>query len=333
MAKQIINYGETDNDGTGDSIRNAMIKIVSNFDELYDLSFSGDYEDLTNKPTAIFAFGITDGTAGQVLTTDGDGVLTFEDAPSAYTNANVDAHLNTSSAANNQILSFSAGDYDWISLPAAYTNASVDAHLNTSSAADNEVLSWNGADYEWVPQGGVSNTAILNVISAANLDMKTNKIINVGTPTANTDVATKAYVDAEVASAGGGGSSLQTRSAKTGTTSSLADGAAANLDITGFKSYALMTIQTDKAAWVRIYANAASRSADSSRLETSDPAPDAGVIAEVITSGAETVLVSPGVIGYNLESTPTTTIPCRVTNKSGSTGTVQVTLTVLQLEA
>ena len=94
-----------------------------------------------------------------------------------------------------------------------------------------------------------------------------------------------------------------------------------------------MAIQTDRAAWVRIYANAAARTADASRAETTDPAPDAGVIAEVITTGAETVLITPGTIGFNFEGTPTTTIPCAVTNKSGSASTVQVTLSVLQLEA
>jgi hypothetical protein len=39
-------------------------------------------------------------------------------------------------------------------IPAAYTNADVDAHLNTTAAGDNEVLSWTGADYAWVAQSG-----------------------------------------------------------------------------------------------------------------------------------------------------------------------------------
>lgn len=132
---------------------------------------------------------------------------------------------------------------------------------------------------------------------------------------------------------GTGNSSLQSRSTISGTTVSLASSATGNLNITGFKSYALLAIQTDRAAWVRIYANNATRSADVGRLETSDPAPDAGVIAEVITTGAQTVLVSPGALGYNFESTPTTTIPCSITNKSATAGTVTVTLTAVQLEA
>ena len=86
MAKQVINYGLEENDGTGDSIRNAMIKVVSNFDELYADIFSGSFADLTDKPTSILDFSITDGTAGQVLSTDGDGGFTFVDASSGLSN-------------------------------------------------------------------------------------------------------------------------------------------------------------------------------------------------------------------------------------------------------
>jgi hypothetical protein len=38
-------------------------------------------------------------------------------------------------------------------LPAGYDNADVDTHLNTSTAATNEVLGWNGTDYDWVANG------------------------------------------------------------------------------------------------------------------------------------------------------------------------------------
>jgi hypothetical protein len=43
--------------------------------------------------------------------------------------------------------------------------------------------------------------------------------------------------------------------------------------------------------------------------------------------------MSPGVLGFNNESSPTTTIPCRVTNKSGGTIAVTVTLTLIKIEA
>ena len=132
------------------------------------------------------------------------------------------------------------------------------------------------------------------------------------------------------AAAGGGSGGLETRTTKTLTVNSLADGQTSNSIIDGFKSFALMKIETSHAAWVRLYVDASSLSADSSRLETTDPAPDAGVIAEVITTGAETVKFGPAVLGWLSAGT---SISAAIKNKSGATNNVQVTLTLLQLEA
>ena len=131
----------------------------------------------------------------------------------------------------------------------------------------------------------------------------------------------------------GGGIGLSSRAALAGTTSSIADDASANLDITGYKGYMLLSIQTSAAAWVRIYSHTSARSADASRAQDTDPGDDAGVIAEVVTTGATTVQISPGALGYSFEATPNTTIPCRVTNLSGGAAAVTVTLTAVQLEA
>jgi hypothetical protein len=214
-------------------------------------------------------------------------------------------------------------------------NSTVDTHLNTSTATANQILSWDGADYAWVADqtggGGGANVTVQDTAPAGTegdlwweSDVGTLKIFYDST-----------WVDASPAGSGtgGGGSGLQSRGAVTGTTSSLADAAEADLDITGFKSYALLSITTDRAARVRLYVSNATRTADASRAEGVDPTSDAGLIAEVITTGADTVIISPGAFGFNLESTPTTTIPCRVTNKSGGTSTVQVDLNILQLEA
>lgn len=126
-----------------------------------------------------------------------------------------------------------------------------------------------------------------------------------------------------------GGFSRTTAAATTG---SLLEGGTGPINITGFKSYSLLKVQTSAAAWVRIYTSEAARIADASRAEGVDPSPGAGVIAEVITTGAETILISPATLGFNDESPVTTIIPVRVTNKSGSTTTITVTLTLLQLE-
>lgn len=118
------------------------------------------------------------------------------------------------------------------------------------------------------------------------------------------------------------------------TTASLANNASAFPDITGaYKSYLLFKIQTDKAAWVRVYTSTAARTSDSSRTIDVDPLPGSGVIAEVITIGASTQVLTPAVIGFNDQATPVNTIYLSVTNRSGTTGTVTVTLTALKLEA
>ena len=136
-----------------------------------------------------------------------------------------------------------------------------------------------------------------------------------------------------IADPSAGGGSLPSRVSPSQATSLIADGAVANLDITGFKGYALYTITTSDAAWVTLYTDSASRTNDSARTENTDPAPDAGIIAEVITTGGTRVKLSPGTIGYNLESTPTTNIPVTVRNKSGGNAAITVAIEILQLEA
>ena len=114
-------------------------------------------------------------------------------------------------------------------------------------------------------------------------------------------------------------------------TQSIANAAAANVSITTPKTYVLYSIQTSHAAWVTLYSDTASRTADASRAETTDPTPGSGVLAEVITTGAATQLITPGTICFNSSAAGTTY--AKIVNKSGSTTNVSVTLTYLQLEA
>ena len=131
---------------------------------------------------------------------------------------------------------------------------------------------------------------------------------------------------------GGGGSSLQSRTTSQGSTSSLASGAAVNLNMVTAKTYVLHKIQTDYAAWVTVYTDVTSRTNDASRAETTDPLPGSGVIAEVITSGATTQILTPGVIGWNNDSTPSTNTYLKVVNKESSPYPITVTLHYLKLE-
>ena len=48
-------------------------------------------------------------------------------------------------------------------------------------------------------------------------------------------------------------------------------------------------------------------------------------------SSAETIIISPAVVGFNSDGL--TDIPIKITNKSGSTQTITVTVTLLKMEA
>lgn len=119
-------------------------------------------------------------------------------------------------------------------------------------------------------------------------------------------------------------------------TATINAGATVNLTLAGgYKGYALYKVRTDSSvggAWVRIYASKAARLADASRLQTVDPSTP-GVIAEVITSANATVAITPGVIGFNDESTPTNDIEIAVTNTNATAGMFTIYLTLVQLES
>ena len=158
--------------------------------------------------------------------------------------------------------------------------------------------------------------------------------VNAGSPTDNQalswDSSTSKWIPQTVVTD-------DSRTTKAGTTGSIAKDASTDLNITGFKSYALLKVAIDAPAWVVLYTDTTSRSNDSSRTEGTDPSPGSGVIAEVLTTtaGASTFKMSPGVIGWNDDGSPSTTIYAKVKNKRSTAGsnTITVTLTVLKLES
>ena len=114
-------------------------------------------------------------------------------------------------------------------------------------------------------------------------------------------------------------------------TNSIASNGIANISMTTPKTYALLSIETSHAAWVTLYSDTGSRTADSSRNETTDPVAGSGVLAEVITSGSTTQLITPASVCFNSAGANTTYL--KIVNKSGSTANVQVTLTFVALES
>lgn len=118
------------------------------------------------------------------------------------------------------------------------------------------------------------------------------------------------------------------------TTPSLADGATADVSLAMGKGYTLYSIQTSAAAWVRVYTRTDKRTADVGRDPTVDPTGSHGVVVEAITAdGNLTALVNQGIPGANLENSPTSSIPIAVTNRSGATAAITITITFMTTES
>ena len=74
--------------------------------------------------------------------------------------------VTITSASSGEVLKYNGTA--WVnSVDSTYTDSAVDTHLNTSTAATNEVLSWNGTDYDWVAQSGGGGGASVTTADTA----------------------------------------------------------------------------------------------------------------------------------------------------------------------
>lgn len=208
-----------------------------------------------------------------------------------------------------------------------------------ASSNDNIIARFNGVSGKIIQESlvGISDTGAITAPSVGSI-IPFRFADQAGFPSAATYNGAIAKSDADGAmyfAHGGIWNKLVGASARTtavGTTASIANLATDNISIAGFKSYMLMKVQVSHACWVRLYVDAASRTTDATRLEGVDPAPGSGVLAEIITTGAATQLITPATLGFNNDGPAATTMYVAVTNKSGATNVVTVTLTLLKLE-
>ena len=321
---------------------------------------------------------VTGTVDGRDIATDGtklDGIAT-----GAEVNVNADWNATSGDA---QILNKPT-------IPSAYTNSDVDAHLNTSTAATNEVLSWNGSDYDWVAQSGGGSSDVVDDTTpqlGGNLDVNGNDIVSVSNGDIDLDPngsgvvvfkgnATKGSgqfklncennshgitikgpphsaaasytltlpnddgtADQVLKTDGSGNlswtdSSSVSRTSTTLTTASISSGQTGTGTVTLPKTSILISVEISGTAygWFRLYNRADSASADSSRNRSNDPVAGSGVLLETINTGSQTINLSPQTIIANAENTPSTTFNYRFTN-DGSTGTATFIFKYLSLEA
>ena len=210
----------------------------------------------------------------------------------------------------------------------------------TNNAVSNDTLTW---------EVRMDAPSTLYYQCTSHADMSgTITVINGGNPSgiddlSDVDTSTVAPTDGqalvwdsanskwEPGTVSGGGS--VSRVSVNNTTASIAHGVAADMTIAGTgKAGQLFSIETSHAAWVTVYASQSARTADAARSETTDPSPGSGVLAEVVTTGAQAVLITPCVNHFNDETVPADELYLKVVNKAGSAQAITVTLKVLPLE-
>ena len=222
----------------------------------------------------------------------------------------------------------SDGSWDTISIPSSIDDLG-DVDTTTSAPSPGNILKWdataNSGSGAWTPQTDSSSGGATNIDDLEDVNIDQAAADN-GTKTAlQYDTVSDKWIN--VAS-----TTIPSIEEKFDTSASIASGADGNLTIAGYRGYVLYKIKTSVASWVRVYCDVASRNADSTRSHGNDPLPGSGVIAEVLTTSADQeVLLTPGVMGFNNDSSPSTNIYLAINNRSGSAAAVTVTLTVLKI--
>ena len=279
---------------------------LANRPTLSTVATTGSYNDLTNRPTL-----------STVAITGSYNDLT--NRPTLVTALSALTDVTLTSPASNQTIRYNGTR--WVNVTDNFITRA-DLSVSNATASGGGSLAYNNTNgtFTFTPPN-LSNF----ITGIGNFSIDALSDVAIGTPSVGQTLKWNGSNWAPADSAGG-------RVTAQGSTSTIANGAAENITITGFKSYALLKIQTSAAAWVTIYSDTGSRLSDAARLENTDPSPGSGVIAEVIHTSGTTTKITPGTIGWNDDATPSTNIYLKVVNKSGSTAAITVTLTLLQLE-
>ena len=299
-------------------------------------SVSGNI-NLSSKELQIAANGFTNGDRGNIVFYRKESFLNKSEIATLYSdtgNLSIDGSLTSGGTSEN---TFNGN----IKVGTAVT-LSTSGHINATGVITATSFYGSGANLTSLPSGqltgalpAIDGSALLNVTASGTGIVVKDDNTNVGSAvTVNFGTGLDVTFNAGIATITASGGSLQSRTVVTGVTTSIVNNGIGNTNITGFKSYALMKVGLSTTGWLRLYTDSASRDADASRSQGIDPLPGSGVIAEVITTGISTTqIVSPFVMGGNLDNPADTTIYASITNLSGTTQAITANLTILQLEA
>jgi len=283
------------------------------------INFPSTAGQATDGTFTYVAAGITYSWNGESWTAAGSGATATDLTVFSVTNAAASGGGSLAYNSNTGDFTFTPPNLSGYLTSVGVINNHTD--VNITNIADQQLLRYSSfsGDWEnWTPNYLTAETDPVFAASDAAA-VTAAKITNWDTAFGWGNHASAGYL-----------TTMPSRTTAQVTTASLLSTGEANVSITTPSTYALLKIETSHAAWVTLYTDTTSRTNDASRTETTDPLPGSGVIAEVITGGAVTQLISPGTIGYNSAGTDTTY--AKIVNKSGGTASITVTLTYVQLE-
>jgi hypothetical protein len=279
-----------------------------------------------------------------------------------YTKEQIDAFINSvitgtgfATAAQGELADTAVQPEDLGT--AAYTDSDDYATAAQGALADTAVQTselgtaayTDSADYATSAQGSLADTAIQpeDLGTAAYTDSTDYATSGQGT-LADTaiqpeDLGTAAYTDSTDYATASQGALADTavqpadlvveRQVFNAATAVLPDSDTGYIQISAYSAYALVEMTPSHPSRIRIYSSNASRTADLSRPVSTPPEYGSGIIAEILTStDGYRQIFTPMVTGGNLETPFSKNVYLSVTNLSGSSREIGVSLTLLRLE-
>lgn len=301
--------------------------------DLNNLAYIKNKPSIPTTVTSLTDVNITGPTVGQALRWNGTGWINQTVLESSVTTYDSLTDVTITSPIVGQIVRYNGTSWvnsklnysDLNSAPSLATVATSGSYNDLTNKPDLSVYLTSQVPSDWNATTG--SARILNKPSLATVATSGLYSDLDGKPTLSTVAGSGSYNDLLDKPS----SFVSQRVTVSGTTTVISDGASANLTIVGFKGYALYKVTTSDAARVILYTDSTSRTNDASRGEGVDPSQGSGVIAECITTGAESILF-PSTVGFNADPTISTNIYVKVVNKTGSSNAIVVNLTILQLE-
>jgi len=159
--------------------------------QISDLSHTTSlpFSSITATPTTVAGYGITDALTAE--TNDLTASVTWANVPDAnITTSSVEQHQGNLAIAYSQ-LTATPTTLSGYGITDGYTDADVDTHLNTSTATTSQLLSWTGTDYDWVsPSVGGLNNVVEDTTPQLGGDLDLNGNDITGTGNINVDTIT-----------------------------------------------------------------------------------------------------------------------------------------------